>query len=79
MITNPAAKLYMSIDSLPEIKNEQSTTNVSSGMMSPLLKKRNNSSKKKSMEKEPAFIVASIQQRIKKDRQDIKDTKNATK
>ena len=46
--------------------------------MSPLLKKSNMASDKNNIEKEPAFIVAKIQQRIKKDRQEIKDMRNAT-
>jgi len=78
MITNPAAKIYSSVDALPEIKKRQSKNVGSSGMMSPLLKKTNMSSEKSSMEKEPLFIVAKIQQRIKRDRQEIKGMKNAT-
>jgi len=78
MITNPAAKIYSSIDALPEIKSRKEKTSSTSGMMSPLLKKSNMSSNKNNIEKEPAFIVAKIQQRIKKDRQEIKDMRNAT-
>tara|TARA_R110002012_G_scaffold199251_2_gene368334 strand:- start:207 stop:443 length:237 start_codon:yes stop_codon:yes gene_type:complete len=78
MITNPASKIYSSINALPEIKNRREKTSGTSGMMSPLLKKTNMPTNKNSIEKEPAFIVAKIQQRIKKDRQEIKDMKNAT-
>ncbi len=78
MITNPAAKIYSSINALPEIKNRKEKTSGASGMMSPLLKKSNMASDKNNIEKEPAFIVAKIQQRIKKDRQEIKDIRNAT-
>tara|TARA_R100001463_G_scaffold87648_1_gene142268 strand:- start:297 stop:533 length:237 start_codon:yes stop_codon:yes gene_type:complete len=78
MITNPAPKVYQSISSLPEIKSKQSKTSTSSGMMSPLLKKSKTSSQNSSIEKEPLFIIAKITQRIKKDRQEIVEARNAT-
>ena len=45
-----------------------------SGMMAPLLKKSMPSNNK--MEKEPAFIVAKMYQRIKRDRMQIKEARN---
>ena len=60
-------------DALPEIK-EKKNKQVGAGMMVPLLKKSMPSSNK--MEKEPAFIVAKMYQRIKRDRMQVKEARS---
>ena len=73
MITNPTKQVVAAFDALPEIK-ERKKKSTGSGMMAPILKKSMPSNNK--MEKEPAFIVAKMYQRIKRDRMQIKEARN---
>ncbi len=69
MITNVTRQVMSAFNAIPEIKDRKPKS-FGAGMMAPLLKKSQPESSK--MEKEPAFIVAKIHQRIRRDRMEIK-------
>jgi hypothetical protein len=73
MITNVTRQVVSAFNAIPEIK-EKKTKSFGSGMMTPLLKKSQTTPNK--MEKEPAFKVAKMYQRIRRDRMDIKGMRN---
>ena len=73
MITNPTRQIVKAFDALPEIKNKQQKSS-GAGMMAPLLKR--SKPEKSKMESEPAYAVAKMYQRIKRDRMQIKEARN---
>jgi hypothetical protein len=74
VITNPTRQIVAAFDALPEIKNKPQK-NSGVGMMAPLLKR--SKPEKNKMEGEPAYSVAKMYQRIKRDRMQIKGTRSS--